>query len=128
MIKYKGSPINFPPLEHPVVLIITDNVVEAKKELQLAWDLEDSSDVGQAVFQHSTGIVYCIVLDTATRLTVLHEALHCINFIYSVINAEIDPNSDEIYVRHASWLQDVILTEWEDYYNNLVLRNENNSN
>lgn len=56
MIKYKGSPINFPPLEHPVVLIITDNVVEAKKELQLAWDLEDSSDVGQAVFQHSTGI------------------------------------------------------------------------
>lgn len=68
MIKYKGSPINFPPLEHPVVLIITDNVVEAKKELQLAWDLEDSSDVGQAVFQHSTGIVYCIVLDTATRL------------------------------------------------------------
>ena len=45
MIKYKGSPINFPPLEHPVVLIITDNVVEAKKELQLAWDLEDSSDV-----------------------------------------------------------------------------------
>lgn len=126
MIKYKGSPINFPPLEHPVVLIITDNVVEAK--LQLAWDLEDSSDVGQAVFQHSTGIVYCIVLDTATRLTVLHEALHCINFIYSVINAEIDPNSDEIYVRHASWLQDVILTEWEDYYNNLALRNENNSN
>ena len=112
MIKYKGSPINFPPLEHPVVLIITDNVVEAKKELQLAWDLEDSSDVGQAVFQHSTGIVYCIVLDTATRLTVLHEALHCINFIYSVINAEIDPNSDEIYLRHASWLQDVILTEW----------------
>ena len=128
MIKYKGSPINFPPLEHPVVLIITDKVVEAKKELQLAWDLEDSSDVGQAVFQHSTGIVYCIVLDTATRLTVLHEALHCINFIYSVINAEIDPNSDEIYVRHASWLQDVILTEWEDYYNNLALRNENNSN
>lgn len=128
MIKYKGSPINFPPLEHPVVLIITDNVAEAKKELQLAWDLEDSSDVGQAVFQHSTGIVYCIVLDTATRLTVLHEALHCINFIYSVINAEIDPNSDEIYVRHASWLQDVILTEWEDYYNNLALRNENNSN
>ena len=49
-------------------------------------------------------------------------------FIYSVINAEIDPNSDEIYVRHASWLQDVILTEWEDYYNNLALRNENNSN
>ena len=128
MIKYKGSPINFPPLEHPVVLIITDNVVEAKKELQLAWDLEDSSDVGQAVFQHSTGIVYCIVLDTATRLTVLHEALHCINFIYSVINAEIDPNSDEIYVRHASWLQDVILTESEDYYNNLASRNENNSN
>lgn len=31
MIKYKGSPINFPPLEHPVVLIITDNVVEAKR-------------------------------------------------------------------------------------------------
>lgn len=36
MIKYKGSPINFPPLEHPVVLIITDNVVEAKKRITIS--------------------------------------------------------------------------------------------
>lgn len=122
MIHYKGNPILFHPLDYSVVLIITDSIIDAKKELGLSWEIEDANDEGEAVISLSDNIVYCIVTDCVKRLTVLHEALHCINFIYTCINAVVDVENDEIYVRNATWLQDIILAEWEDYYNKLALK------
>lgn len=112
----------FNSIEPTIETIPTDGY-DAKKELGLSWELEDANDEGEAVVSLSDNIVYCIVTDCVKRLTVLHEALHCINFIYTCINAVVDVENDEIYVRNATWLQDAVLTEWEDYYNKLVLKN-----
>lgn len=128
MILFRSQTIEFPYLDYSIVFIIADSIYEAKVELKIEYTEDDKHDIGQAVLDKN-GIIYCIVVDDRTeRLTVLHEAIHCINIMYRMIGAEISLDMDEIYVRQVSWLQDQVLGLWDAYYNNLVISNENSSN
>ena len=41
MIKFKSNPILFPTYESEVIVIVTDSLVEAAKELELPWEITD---------------------------------------------------------------------------------------
>ena len=88
--------------------------------LKLPWETDSDAKYFGYV-QVLDGIVYIFLKDDSTRLTILHECVHAINSIYSMIGADIDPDNDEIYVRDVSWLQEQVLTLFEQHINDVAL-------
>lgn len=121
MILYKSSPIDLVWYECSVTLVICDDVKEGLKGLDLHWSGEEESWEGCTAIGDN-GDIYCIVREDVKRLTVLHECIHAINKIRFLVYSEVDLEKDETYVREVSWLQNTILDMWENYFNQLALK------
>lgn len=116
----KSDPIPFPTYERNVIVVIGKSLTEVNKAFGLPW--EETDDFNFAGYsQIFNGDVYIHLLDEGSRLTILHECIHAINLIYTEINAQVDTENDEVYVRDVSWLQDQVLTLIEKYTNDLEL-------
>lgn len=116
----KSDPIPFPTYERNVIVVIGKSLVEVNRTFGLPW--EETDDLNFAGYsQVFNGDVYIHLIDDSSRLTILHECIHAVNIIYTEINARVDTENDEVYVRDVSWLQDQVLTLIEKYTNDLKL-------
>lgn len=104
MVEFK-----YPEFEMTVQLHICNNIVEKLIELKLSWDEHDKHVDGLVITDNGT--VYCLIEKNAPPLVYLHEAIHCIDHLYSYVGAEHDVDNGEIYVRQVSTLQKLFLEE-----------------
>lgn len=112
--------IMFHTYEKGVRIVCGPTFFDVCTTLKLPWETDSDAKYFGYV-QVLDGIVYIFLKDDSTRLTILHECVHAINSIYSMIGADIDPDNDEIYVRDVSWLQEQVLTLFEQHINDVAL-------
>lgn len=130
MIYLKSNPINLLWYESNIIFVIVDNVLNGLKELELGYTGDEINWDGCTTTEpDEQGNFYCIVCRDSNKLIVLHEAHHAINKVRNYVISEVNLEYDETYVREVSWIQNICLEMWESYFNDLALKeNENSGN
>lgn len=110
---YQSEPLVYPTYEQSVRVIIGPTLKEVCKEYDLPWD--DGCDTSYDAYCQQVGeYIYVVLREDNSRRIVLHECVHAIDIMYANIEAKIDASNDEIYVRDVSYLQDIVLTMFEN--------------
>lgn len=117
MKTFESELIEYLAYEQCIKVLIGDNLRQICLDKNLPWT-EDDDKVLEAYTQEFEGVIYIVLTITCPRVTVLHEPLHAINLMYANMKARMDVENDEIYVREASYLQDKVLTIFENAIKN----------
>ena len=117
MKTFESELIEYLAYEQCIKVLIGDNLRQICLDKNLPWT-EDDDNVLEAYTQEFEGVIYIVLTITCPRVTVLHEPLHAINLMYTNMRARMDVENDEIYVREASYLQDKVLTIFENAIKN----------
>lgn len=113
MKTFESELIEYPAYKQGIKVIIGDNLRQICLDKNLPW-AEDDNEVFDAYTQVFEGTIYIVLTLSCSRCVVIHEALHAINQMYAYMKARMDVENDEIYVREASYLQDKVLTIFEN--------------
>lgn len=108
-----SNPICFPAYEQYVKVVIGNTLKDACLENNLPWE-ENQDEIMDAYCQRIKDCTYIVLRKDNTRKIVLHECVHAINQLYVNMNAAMDVDNDEIYVRDVSFLQDTVLSIFEE--------------
>lgn len=117
MKTFESELIEYPAYEQGIKVIIGDNLRQICLDKNLPW-AEDDNEVFDAYTQVFEGTIYIVLTPNCSRCVVIHETLHAINQMYAYMKARMDVENDEIYVREASYLQDKVLTIFENAIKN----------
>lgn len=117
MKTFESELIEYPAYEQCIKVLVGDNLRQICLDKGIPW-AENDDKVLDAYVQEFEGIIYVVLTPKCSRCTVLHEPLHALNQMYVNMMARMDVENDEIYVREASYLQDKVLTIFENAVKN----------